>query len=75
MSSPRKRVEAARAALDNAQRELAEALLAACPGPHRYRQRGDALPPWCAACHYTPAGVDVLPHLATPRGRLIYGTA
>jgi hypothetical protein len=57
--TPERRIVEARAAVLEAQRDLADALRAACPGPHRYRQRGDALPPWCAACSRTPNGVHV----------------
>jgi predicted Zn-ribbon and HTH transcriptional regulator len=42
-----------------ARAELAEAMRAACPGPHELVARRGGQPPWCRACGYSVTGERV----------------
>lgn len=52
-------IEAAAAAVVTTRQRLADLLTAACPGPHRFVQHRDHLPPWCNACRYTAVGQPI----------------
>lgn len=38
---------------------LADLIRGMCPGPHRYVQHRDTLPPWCPACGYGQTGARI----------------
>ena len=44
-----------------AQRDLADAIREACPGPHSYVQHRDRKPAWCEACGYAEDGTRIRP--------------
>lgn len=49
-------IKEAAAAYQAARVALLEAVVTACPGPHRAQQHRDMLPPWCHACGRTDTG-------------------
>jgi len=53
------RIETAAQLVADARNRLSGLLTAACPGPHRFVQHRDHLPPWCNACRYTALGQPI----------------